>query len=148
MTAIATPKLEVTSEIKKLMRKADSVVVRSNHSDYATIEFQVGRNSIVSRTELALPIAIRAFDKMGASRTVCASLTSCSYSEQWLSILQVVKPGDKLSVYVVAGNNNQYLTKANLHHDEVYLQVDRKSGTIWMKLVGGVCEHNSARIVR
>lgn len=74
---------------------------------------------------------------------------SSQYSDTLQTILRLLRAGDELTLYWVAGNSNGYLEEANLYRDELKLVVMRGGKrALTFNVDTSICANNTARMVR
>lgn len=76
------------------------------------------------------------------------AITSAQHDEVWRSVIAILKCGDVLQMSWLGANNNQYVDNAGLFCDSLRLRVKRGDDYLFFHLGSGVCEDNSARMVR
>lgn len=75
------------------------------------------------------------------------------YDEEWQTVLSMIKDGDELTLKWRACNNSQYLTRAGLYKDELFLVIRRYNGSVMKKklsfmLAASICENNTAKMIK
>lgn len=74
---------------------------------------------------------------------------SCWRQGVWQAIVRLVHPGDTL-MFQCLDNGNQYLTDADLHHDELWVSIVRNGKTLVheMYVASTICKDNLARAIK
>lgn len=92
---------------------------------------------------------VRDYDASSSDRHTCFHMIhSPQYSEEWMTIVGLLKAGDDLVLRWTAGNSNGYLDEAGLHRDELALVVMRGKRRMVFRIATSVCKDNTARMVR
>lgn len=72
--------------------------------------------------------------------------------EEWQTILSALREGDEVTIKWRACNNNQYLNRAGLYKDEVYLVIRRtvrgRQKKFTYHVASSICENNTAKMVK
>jgi hypothetical protein len=77
-----------------------------------------------------------------------SSITSAKFDEVWRSVIHVLRCGDELQMSWVGANNNQYCDRAGLFNDSLQLRIKRGEDYLFFVIGSGVCEDNSARMIK
>ncbi len=73
---------------------------------------------------------------------------NAAYNAAWRTIVELIKPGDALTLQWAADNNSDTVRKAGLHVDELRLLVRRGDRTLTFHLQRSITPDNSARMIR
>lgn len=100
-----------------------------------------------SRT-IACEAALSGYDEPIMDRsTVSCFWAGSALRDTWRTVTDLVKPGDRVTLHWVAGNNNEYLTDAELFNDEVLLCVARGKRKLVFAVAHTICADNTARMI-
>jgi hypothetical protein len=101
-----------------------------------------------SRT-IACEVAFAGYDEPIIDRsTVSCFWAGSAHRDTWRTVRELVKPGDRVALSWVAGNNNHYLDDAELFNDEVLLTVARGKRRLVFALGHAICAGNTARMIQ
>jgi hypothetical protein len=78
-----------------------------------------------------------------------AHFGSAHYTEQWHTVVQLLRSGDSLRLeFRTDDATNGYVKEAGLHADELYLRVERAGKRMYFLLDVSICPSNSARMCK
>jgi hypothetical protein len=77
-----------------------------------------------------------------------AHVGCCQVDERWQTMLQCIKPHDKLSIRWVLGNNSQLLDERGLFHDSCDIVATRNKKKLYFQVEDRVSLQNSARMAQ
>jgi hypothetical protein len=77
-----------------------------------------------------------------------ARVGCCQVDERWQTMLQCIKPHDKLSVRWVLGNNSQLLNERGLYHDSCDIVATRNKKKLYFQVEDRVSLQDSARMAQ
>lgn len=133
------------------MRKANYLTVRYNGTSTVRAVKRAERtdNDPFAQDvehDIPAPVTCRAYGATVTERTTACAIVSL-YKFQ-AGPIDVLKTGDAVAFEFVAGNDNDYLRAAGLHHDELHVIVRRGAKEIVLTIAGSICPDNLARMVR
>lgn len=161
------PAVEVgtlTKQDVKMMKEADAIVFRSRGKTHEELESTINlqknpRQDDAWKTETAVyDIACKGRMKyyISSEETVdrplevkcVAVVSSPRWVPEWQTVLMLLRAGDRVELCWTGNNGNQYTRQAGLHVDSLNLRVIRGKVIMEFALCHGVCQDNSARMVR
>ena len=143
----------------KALRNADAICFDFNREKSASGIRAIKRaedsdNGFEQTVEVPAGFEITAYNGMGERDALTVNfgfemIGSAKYDKRWLTVLDLLRAGDRLTILWTADNNSELVEKAGLHMDSVSIRIERPNGKrLEFHIYTQISEANSARMLR
>lgn len=144
----------ITAELGQALRQADSLVFhyKNGQSYIRCLKENVGVWKETKEIRIDCGTVLHNYGSrhgLGDVRSASCVINNVQYYHHIQTTLKRVKKGDRLALKWLANNNNQYLERAGLYRDELYLIIEKPNGKLEEYFLAvSVCENNTAKMVK